>query len=559
MPNEAVTAPSFEEPRKSYIGDLLSISNPSIVVPDWQRSYSWKSEHTEAFWNDLLRFSNNESTPVKGEYFIGAVVLVRQKNGALLLLDGQQRLATSAILLSVLRDHIKKKSDNAARQIQEQYLAGFDYNEDKRIDKITLNTYDKDFFRRLILEMRDADYAEPQPSLASHQNILAARRRFETSLANVLNDISPENAYIKVQRLRKCLLNHFCVIQVTSFDQDNAADVFEVLNDRGIGLSTPDLLRNLVIRRANKGEEEKIVELWKPVLEFDGDTEVKNFLRHYWVSNYGDVKSQSLYREIKDSIAENPISSLAISEGLSDSAISYRQIKSADTDNKNLNYILEDLNLLPASSKALLPPLLAICETLDDQEAEACTRTLIDVFVRHTLIMQKDNSSFENVAYAAARDLRKNKSKEGFLEKIRAARQSDEDVEKAFAKISASNRSLCRYFLVKIELEIRKTEEIEVAPPQKVHIEHIYPQTPIEGQKLTAHEKLIDRLGNLTLLSARINKEIKNGPFKDKRERYKESGLEMTKQLAEIENWSKNEIDSRQNKFATFVNKIFPG
>jgi hypothetical protein len=48
----------------------------------------------------------------------------------------------------------------------------------------------------------------------------------------------------------KVLLNHMSAVVVSSSDEDNASNVFETLNDRGISLSTPDLLRNLVLRRA---------------------------------------------------------------------------------------------------------------------------------------------------------------------------------------------------------------------------------------------------------------------------------------------------------------------
>ena len=52
---------SSYEPRKEAIGQLLSLTNPSIVVPDWQRNYSWRAEQTDAFWFDLLKFDERGS------------------------------------------------------------------------------------------------------------------------------------------------------------------------------------------------------------------------------------------------------------------------------------------------------------------------------------------------------------------------------------------------------------------------------------------------------------------------------------------------------------------
>lgn len=43
-------------PEKKSIGELLSMNNPAIIVPDWQRNYSWRAEHVETLWNDVVSF-----------------------------------------------------------------------------------------------------------------------------------------------------------------------------------------------------------------------------------------------------------------------------------------------------------------------------------------------------------------------------------------------------------------------------------------------------------------------------------------------------------------------
>ncbi len=65
------------------------------------------------------------------------------------------------------------------------------------------------------------------------------------------------------------------VVSVTSTDEDNAAAVFETLNDRGIGLSTPDLLRNLLLRRAaDEDARTRIVAAWKTILDTEEEASV---------------------------------------------------------------------------------------------------------------------------------------------------------------------------------------------------------------------------------------------------------------------------------------------
>ena len=112
------------QPEKRTLGQLLSNTSPPIRVPDFQRDFSWADEQISEFWSDLVAFGGNESSAklTGKEYFLGAAVLVN--NGTFhLLLDGQQRLATTTILLAALRDKMNEFSDKAARQIHDQYIA----------------------------------------------------------------------------------------------------------------------------------------------------------------------------------------------------------------------------------------------------------------------------------------------------------------------------------------------------------------------------------------------------------------------------------------------------
>ncbi len=189
---------SSYQPDKRTIGELLSMTSPPIVVPNWQRSYSWTSSHIETFWNDLLEFDRRNPVGNMGqrEYFLGSVVIVETSANEHLLLDGQQRLATSAILLSVIRDYVMKYKADAAKRIQSRYLADFDDAKNELVYKLALNTYDKEYFRRKILEFRDANHKEPKEEFPSHHLIAAARGYFEGEFTATYEKLkNPEAGY----------------------------------------------------------------------------------------------------------------------------------------------------------------------------------------------------------------------------------------------------------------------------------------------------------------------------------------------------------------------------
>jgi len=62
------------------IGDLLSGSDkPRLVIPTFQRGYSWEKKHVEALWKDLGQFLSEKAAGISTKYFLGPVVLLREE------------------------------------------------------------------------------------------------------------------------------------------------------------------------------------------------------------------------------------------------------------------------------------------------------------------------------------------------------------------------------------------------------------------------------------------------------------------------------------------------
>ena len=466
--------PTFETNKRS-IGELLSMTNPPIVVPEWQRDCSWTTREVETFWLDLVTFSNRfQEDNIQGrEYFLGSVVLVLQAD-AHLLLDGQQRAATATILLSVIRQYLARFRGDAATRINQRYITDYDDASDRNTYKLTLNRYDRDYFRNHVQD-NPGPGVRTEPQLKSRELIRKARLffvdRFEAEYTRLGEGSDAFRWALRVQRV---LTDHMAVVTVTSDDENNAASVFETLNDRGIGLSTPDLLRNLLIRRAGEDDREEVVECWLDVLEVDEDGEVQDFLRHYWLSRRGDVKTRRLCREIKDYVEDNDVDSLELSRDLREAANQYRALVSARYDDPETAELLEDLRELGA--KALLPAVMSAVDVGTEQEARHLLDALVRFFVRHNLIGNLENSRLETVAYRLAQQLREGKDFTHAHRALEEAVQPLDRFETQFASASISRQKSARYLLRKLEQQLRTTEEIDVAAPHRVHVEHIYPK-----------------------------------------------------------------------------------
>lgn len=170
--------------RRQTIGELLSTKKPPIVVPDWQRHFTWGALEVQCLWLDLLAFANrgHGAETDRHEYQLGAVLLAEHE-GSHVLLDGQNRLATATILLSVIRDFASRRCDTTAARIQQEYISVVDEATGQTRYKLTLNRSDLDFFRRRIQDRPKPDQPFHEPQVDSHQRIWQARNllveRFE--------------------------------------------------------------------------------------------------------------------------------------------------------------------------------------------------------------------------------------------------------------------------------------------------------------------------------------------------------------------------------------------
>jgi len=95
------------------IGHILREEN--LRVPPSQRSYRWESDHVEDLYKDIHDVMVNRDL---NEYFIGSIVGIKAQ-GATYIYDGQQRLATTMILVAAIRDFFHKSDDEKTSWIIE--------------------------------------------------------------------------------------------------------------------------------------------------------------------------------------------------------------------------------------------------------------------------------------------------------------------------------------------------------------------------------------------------------------------------------------------------------
>ena len=102
------------EPKLRKIGDYLKLEEDTVfTIPEYQRPYSWGTDHCDKLWQDIENFIASDN---KDPYFFGTIIINCQDNDTKFgLIDGQQRTTTFLLLLKALLVRINvaiEKTDN---------------------------------------------------------------------------------------------------------------------------------------------------------------------------------------------------------------------------------------------------------------------------------------------------------------------------------------------------------------------------------------------------------------------------------------------------------------
>ena len=106
-----------------------------LAVPPNQRDYAWTERKIKALFRDFAKaISDGERS-----YFLGTIVTIPRVNGVLEVVDGQQRLATTAILLSAIGNYLRAPEKLLAESVDE-FLTGIDRVNRARIPRLRLKS-----------------------------------------------------------------------------------------------------------------------------------------------------------------------------------------------------------------------------------------------------------------------------------------------------------------------------------------------------------------------------------------------------------------------------------
>ena len=162
------------------------------------------------------------------------------------MVDGQQRLATTAILLAAIRDYLRSQNEEVlVESINNEFLTGIDRKGRSRVAKLRLNLDDAEFFNEII-EKGEI----PEQSRESHELIAEARREADKHVAKIVAPYDENSHGDLLNKWVTFIEDRALVVLLRVPDSVNAYKMFETLNDRGLRTSQADLIKNYLFGRA---------------------------------------------------------------------------------------------------------------------------------------------------------------------------------------------------------------------------------------------------------------------------------------------------------------------
>ena len=546
---------------KSFAGLFGDVETARFVVPRFQRGYSWERKHIRKFWEDLQRYER-ESGEKNGpeQYFLGPIVLMPDPNvkNIIYVLDGQQRLATVTIIFSVIRDALANLGTSDAKSAADDIQNHLICKEDSGYC-LELGELDKAHF---IDTVQSFPVKDREAKLRSRRNIQKAREIIAAEIAARVSPLDPVHALESLRKLRKIVRNDLILACIEVKSQKEAFRIFETLNDRGLRLSTPDLLLNYLMGEAADDSTRDVIRTaWNEMLHGMGRRDINRFFRHMWVSKYGDLKSIDLFSALSKHIEKKELPPQDFAQTCNEECSRYLQLlRGQEKDFQEAAKYIRALADLDVDSS--LPLLLSTYSVLSLTDLAKVAQRLLVFVVRYLIVGGLDASGFETVVYALAREVREKKADPyACLSHVKAVLKNkspdDDQLAPNVPKFILEDYEAA-YMVERIASRMQSAaKEFDLG---EANLEHVFPKKPSdEWTKKDELEPFLWHIGNLTILGTKMNNTVGNKGYATKKDYYlKNSKITMTLELANsFKTWEVASITERAKGLTKYVKEIW--
>ena len=560
---------------KEYpISDIFT-SKFEYHIPSYQRPYAWEKEQAETLFDDLLDFYKNQ--PKDDNYFLGSIVLIKEddENKPLsYVIDGQQRLTSLTIFLSVVASQIK---DVKLRLKVEKYL----YEDGDELTgllpqpRLFLRPKEKDFFRYYIQEVRvDELLAQkldsPVFDTEAKKHIRINCEVFKNRLIQNFESESDEFKRFVGFVLTRCYL-----ISVMTPSQTSAFRVFSVMNSRGLDLLPIDIFKADIIGDIPADLQNVYTQKWEDMendLSRQGFNELFVHIRMIYAKE--KLREELVTNFKKTVIAKIQDSKEFVDDVLSPYCKAYNIIRKCDYSSasnyaKQINDTLKWLNKgfnydwIPATLKFMLK-----C----DNDSDDYLLWFLKKMERLAACLMATGQDVNKRISRYCRILNEMETRDdhSFSSPLKSIELTDEE-KSAFTEVLNRDiyhmTSRYRNFIIQ-RLDSFVSDGAATYDEKVFTIEHVLPQTvnpESQWAQLWPEEEKraywLHKIANLVPLARKVNSAAQNYDFDEKKEKYftnsrtGTTSYNLTTQVLSIPVWTEDVVNKRQEDLMNVFNK----
>ena len=520
--------------------------------------------------------------------------------GKVEIIDGQQRLITFVIFFRALVDYIQiRRDENALSTVRAVEVEELKYDirnliikgrgRRQRVPVLRLSPkIDRVFSQEIVLsedtqKVEDFKRRRRGEHLAVKRLKSAYLRIFE-SLRERYDLLKEVELLNKLQDLVDALEDKQTFVSLTVNSYNDAYTIFETINARGKALNLSDLVKIVCFEKLHTEETD---ETYLDELEFYWDKaeeKVKDFgafIWHLWVSNYKSCSKKKVFTKIEEhfeTITKNEAERF-IYDTIFDEAEWYHDYENPDEIPESDDITLEKnryLEMLKAMGATRCYPLLLSIDycakptvnTITKKQANELLKKIVCLTFWHSGICELDARHLEAIYHGLALRTRNIGTEHSevdvnyVLNELSEQFPKEDDYERDFLAKSFDNGNFVKMMLRNME-ETYSTEKT-LKGNRAVWLEHILPKNPgkaSEWRRIFEDKERLDyvnKIGNQTLLFGPTDRTLSNKDFSEKREKYKDSELKLTQEIAKYDKWDKGTIEERTKELLELAKQVWP-
>lgn len=537
-------------------------------IPEYQRQYVWGDDNINQLLEDIKEHCErniSRKKEDKEEYFLGSLVLQKKySDNKYQVLDGQQRLTTLLLIISVMRDIAKDSKTANNRDTYVKEPANPDEGIEEETHRITFSAIRsspefKKFCEEYIFNHKDEKGIKDKYDEIKKNN---KKESDNISIGNMYNALKIiKNFFESLDELKfteeyiYTLLNNVIMIYISTEEFDDAYRLFTIINTSGIPLSHSDILKamNLGVIE-DKGEREKWAKYWEEIEQNINSSHVGYYFDSFlycirdiliqkkaqqallnefeniiYVSSVNGKKSPE---QEKNRLLEKGVKTFEFIKTYYDiyeKIILFEGIEENNFKNNEVNEYKNLIHILKKefTSKDWITPLLMYFKKFGYERLLEFLKKL-ELNVLSGLICltpsPRKDMFFKIIGLINDKDSPAEIINSDILAKpVHNNRDIIDEARRIIKEEEIYNKNYKKYILLKYEY-LSQDNSTTISNYSNLQIEHVLPQKPSEDSDWLKifnedeREKWRHNIANLILVNSKINKALSNYEFKAKKD-----------------------------------------